>query len=181
MFQKSKSIAVLLDIAPFLFKGKRSVDIVKKQLIQFVKKLDEEDLFYLYNPGDLYPLDNLGDRVGVIGNYDTDGYSMSDLTTGIKQTYYILAQQDEDSQRTICYITNRFSNKETISLKKLLNLSRTLGDLIEPCNILIFAIGENCDKELLTDICKEKANIVFCSDPNDLNQNLQLYFDNLEE
>lgn len=182
MFRKSRSIAVLLDVAPFAFNGKRSVDIVKKQLIQFVRRFDEEDLFYLYNPGDSSPLDNLGDRVGVIGNYDTDGYKIQDLTSAMKQTYYILAAQDEDSHRTICYITNRFSDKEVSSLKKMLNLDRSLGHFDEPCNILILGIGiQPNNKETLIGLCKDKADVVFISDPNDLNQELQSYFDELEE
>jgi len=181
MFQKSKSIAVLLDVAPYDFNGKRSVDVVKKQLVKFVQMaLDEEDLFYLYSPAEVEMLDHQGDQIGSIGNYDTDGYKIQDLSLAFKQTYYIAAAQDEDSRRAVCYITNRFSKKDSFSLKKLFSLSRTLNDLEEPCEILVVAIGDKVDKALLTTMCEEQASLMWLSDPNDLNKELQSYFESEE-
>lgn len=184
MFRKSRSIGVLLDVAPFEVNGKRAVDLVKKQLVEFVRTFDEEDVFYLYNPAEVDVLDNRGEQIHAIGNYDTDGYKLQDLQLALKQTYYVLANQDEDSNRTLCYITNRFGKKDSSALKKVCRIGQTLGLLEEPVDILVVALGDRCDEDLIMETLEhEDCHAVFMTVPNVdfLKQDIEEYFDELDE
>lgn len=184
MFRKPRSIGVLLDIAPFEFNGKRVVDVVKKQLVEFVRTFDEEDVFYLYNPAEIDVLDNRGEQIHAVGNYDTDGYKIQNLEFALKQSYYVLANQDEDSNRTLCFITNRFSKKDVAPLKKVCKVSATLGVLEEPVSILVVAIGNKCNIDLLEKLLDDidcGATSITISDLNDLKQDLEEYFDKIDE
>ena len=175
MFQNVKSIAMLLDLAALTYKGKRFINIVKSQLIEFVRTFDEEDLFYLYQPTVIDVLSKRGDQIGAIGNFDTDGYKIQDLNYAFKQTYYILAAQDEDSKRVLCYLTNRFSQDEVQPLKKLFNIPRTLS-FEDPCEFLVIALGDKCDIPLLQGVCDGHAKILEVEDPYTLNDKLQEFF-----
>lgn len=172
MFRQPYSFAVVLDVSNNVFENQRMIDYVKKQLIEFVATFDEEDLFYLYNPVEIDMLNNRGDRICAIGNYESDGYQLADINFAFKQTYYNLLGQDEDSKRVFCYITDRF--KTNVPLKRLFNLNRTL-QLSLPVSYLMIGLG-NYDKKLFEETCQNHATLINLEHPTQLCQSLLDYF-----
>jgi len=182
MNQNVKSIAIVLDISvrpsP---KGKRVLDLVKKDLIEFVRTFDCEDLFYLYHPEVTEVLDNRGDQISAIGNYDTDGYSLQDMLYAFKQTYYVLSALDEGAKRTFCYITDRFNKSSVVHLKKLFNIPKTMGVLATPCEFLVIAVGDQQDLPALQEVCKDRAELVCISDGDNLLKALTNHYEEIVE
>lgn len=172
MYQDAKSVAVMLNVTGASYQSCRLIDIVKDQLIQFIRnQLDEADVFYLYNPVQVDVMANRGDQICVVGNYETDGYKSKELSFALKQTYYVLAGQDEDTRRVLFYITNNFIEKDSIHLKKLFNIDRTLGDLEEPCEIVVVSLkSKNVDFSKLEEVCKDQASLLMVEDPLELHK-----------
>lgn len=178
MSSRPKSIAVLLDVSTARFADKRMIDIVKKQLIEFVRSLDAEDLFYLYVPESIEMTDVRGEQVASIGNYDTNGYSLQNLNFAVKQTYYILAAQDDDSLRSFIIITDRYdSASHDVHLKKLALLNGNFEILSEPCDLVCIGIGKNYSIDDLREVCKDRMTVLELESPTQLNAKLRSYFE----
>jgi len=155
--------------------GKRLVDTIKKELVSFVRTFNDGEEFYLYHPDVIDILPDRGEQIGVIANYETDGYHLADMSFAFKQTFYILASSDSEI-KTLCYLTDRFSKTDLVHLKKLFNLNKTLDIVQTPCNFLVVEIGHDQDYQLLRSACKDKTEYLEVSEPQFLSQNLQTYF-----
>lgn len=157
--------------------GKRVVDLAKKDLIRFIQTFDVEDTFYLYHPHVIDILTHRGDQISTIGNYDTDGYRLEDMSFALKQTYYILAAQDNETERVFCYVTDRFEKKDQVHLKKLFNLPRTLGAWESSFKFLVVSVGHDHDYDSLQECCQGKAECVLVEDASQICDALTHYFD----
>lgn len=118
---------------------KRVIDVVLKQLIEFVREtMEEEDLLYVYEPESLGVHETRGNQISAIANFETDGYKI-DLPYALKQTLYIIAA--EDAKRSICLITDRTSPEQVSAIKK----ASKLNDKDDwDCRFLVIGIGSDC-------------------------------------
>lgn len=124
--------------------GSRIIDVVKRQLIQFVKTtMEGEDLFYLYHPELVDPVFDIGQIVSVIGNYETDGW-VFDLRYALKLTYYVVDAQDDDAEKMILYVTDRI--QDGVAIDKLMT---TMEREDSECNLFFVGIGSRYNKDLL--------------------------------
>ncbi len=127
--QSSKVVGIVLDISLRHNKeDKRIVDIVKDQLIKFVKTFDDEDYFYVFHEDNLKTLYRRGQQVYTISKYQPSELEI-DLLFALKQTLYILAGEDDDYKKIMYYITDKKVNEHFI--KKVENLNVKDGYEIE--------------------------------------------------
>jgi hypothetical protein len=107
---KSKIIGFVLDISNrHTDSGKRLIDLVKKQIISFIKTLDDEDVIYLFHPDVLEVVEGQGQATAVIANHETDGYKF-DLSFALKQTLYVLANQK--GERHLFFLSDRLDESK---------------------------------------------------------------------
>jgi len=113
---EAKSLGIVFDLSARLEKeGRRIVDIVKKNMIDIVRKclIDGEDSMYLYNPDLIDAYFKHGEQVCALGNYNTDGYSF-DLSMALRQTLYVLMSEDDDFQKHLLFVTDRLANESAL-------------------------------------------------------------------
>jgi hypothetical protein len=138
--------------------GKRVLDVVKKEMVEYVRRLLEgEDLFYLYHPQIFEPTENVGQMVSCIDNYETDGW-VFDLGYALKQAFFIVAAEDEDMEKTIILITDRL--QDTSPITKLLRLERRDQT---GCRFVVVSIGQNC-----IDLSLDGLTCLHVDDPSSL-------------
>jgi hypothetical protein len=119
--QNPKVVGIVLDISLRHNKeDKRIVDIVKDQLIKFVKTFDDEDYFYVFHEDNLKTFYKRGQQVYTISKYQPSELEV-DLLFALKQTLYILAGEDDDYLKFMYYITDKKVNEHFI--KKVENLN----------------------------------------------------------
>ncbi|MHA2428249.1 MAG: hypothetical protein ACXADB_09525 [Candidatus Hermodarchaeia archaeon] len=159
-----KLVGVVLDLSLRHIGGHRIIDTVKKQLVDFVRQyLGGEDLLYLYHPFVFEPAETIGPIVSSIGNYETDGW-VFDLNAALIQTYYILAAEDIDFDKTYLLITDRI--QDSAAIDKLFRLEDR--DETESRFILV-GIGNQYERQVLMD---RSANYLHFDDPSTLSKML---------
>lgn len=155
-------LGVTLDISLSHFNGKRILDVVKEQLIKFVRNtIDGEDLFFIYDSEELDPVYDIGKIVSEIGNYYTDG-CVYDLRQSFKFMYYLMLVQDDDMKKTLLFITDRITDR--FAVNKIISLEDREESL---CDIVFVGIGDNYDKSILETKCNNIKHI-HINDPGDL-------------
>lgn len=137
MDQTERVLGVVFDLTLQHHEKKRLVDLVKDQLVRYVREhFDDDDLFYLYHPEVTETLYRRGEQVSAISNYETDGWKF-DLEYALKQTLYVVTAEDVDYHKLICVISNRDRNVDHLFKKALvLNQKDDCG-----CSFLHIAMG----------------------------------------
>jgi hypothetical protein len=146
-FTKSgKVVGVVIDVTDRLDDtGRRTVDTVRKALIEIVKKglEDDVDCFYLYHPEIVELTYRHGDQFSAIGNYETDGYRF-DLRQALKQTLYVIGSEDYDLQKYLILISDRI--EDDVALRKVIQLNRK--DMFD-IHFIFVGIGNGYSKKAL--------------------------------
>jgi hypothetical protein len=145
-----KVLGVILDLSLRHEKdGRRIIDVVKRDLVNYVKNAleDGDDMFYLYHPKLDEVVYNIGDAISAIGNYETDGWQFN-VNYAFKQTLYVLEAQDPSYKRIIFFITDRLTDMKVLEKAFFINDK----DIIN-CELIVIAIGDHCN-------CKEIEEIV---------------------
>lgn len=145
---KSKAVGVVIDCSlRHTFTGRRLIDEIQRQLITFVHMLDEEDVFYLYKPDSLSPLDHRGEQVAAIASYRTDEFGFR-LDFALRQTMYVICAQGYDESWLI-YLTDRIRSDAEACRRVCLFKQKDSLD----CRFLFIGIGSRYSKKTL-DSCK---------------------------
>jgi hypothetical protein len=146
-------------------KGVRVLDTVKSQLIDFLREtMDGEDLFYLYHPDLIEPVETIGKMVSAVANYETDGWLVN-VFYALLQTFLVVSVEDEDYERAILFITDRIQGDAAI--RKLLQLEKRDQS---NCKFILVGVGSHYRQKALKDVAKDNPAVVFhhIDDPNDL-------------
>lgn len=121
----SKAVGIVLDISLRHDENDRRIaDVVKDQLVQFVKTFDDDDYFYVFHDESLKTFYRRGQQIYTISKYQPSDTGI-DLMFALKQTLYILAAEDEDYDRFLYWITDRPINDSY--LKKIKNVNEKDG------------------------------------------------------
>jgi hypothetical protein len=152
---QGKAVGIVLDISlRHNEDGIRIISVVKKKLVEFVKSNmdDGQDALYLYHPQIFSGSYKIGEHTAAIGNYNTDGCLFS-LDFALKQTLYVIANEDQDFDKHIIFITDRVQNPHP--LEKLLYLNSK--DRID-AKITLIGVGDYYNKgvcELMQKLANE--------------------------
>jgi hypothetical protein len=158
----ARVLGTTLDVSLMHTNGRRTLDVVKKELVDFVREvMDGEDLFYLYHPDLVDPVYDVGKMVSAIGNYETDGW-VFDLRYALKLTYYVIAGEDEDAEKMLLFITDRAQDE--VAIDKILTLKKREDS---DCRFVFVGIGRHYCKDLLN---RSEVTYIHLDDPADLNQ-----------
>ena len=108
----NKAIGLVLDISLRHLEGQRIVDVVKRQMTEWMRKNFEEseDCFYLYHPQSVEPTRRRGESIAQVANYVTEGW-LQNLRTALIQTFWVLVAQDPDAQKHLLFITDRVQDE----------------------------------------------------------------------
>lgn len=123
------------------------MDHVKKELVNFVRDgLEEDDLFYLYEPSAIELVELVGERVSLVANYEADGWKFN-LNYALKQTLYVLESADWDYRKILIFVSDRFQEADKLALMNAANLNEkeSLG-----CDILAIGIGASYSRSALS-------------------------------
>ena len=156
-------VGVVLDVSLRHSGDRRVLDSVKSGLVEMAQEIMQgDDLFYLYHPEIVESVDDVGVAVCAIGNYETDGW-LIDLRHALQQTFYVMAAEDVDLEKTFVYITDR--SQDNKDLKKLLMLEKR--DQTD-CRFILIGIGQYYNKESLEELTSESVSYFHIDDPKDL-------------
>lgn len=151
---QGKAVGIILDLSlRHNDEGVRIVSVVKKKLVEFVKNNfeDGQDALYLYHPQIAQCSYKIGEHTAAIGNHNTDG-SLFSLDFALKQTLYVLANEDIDFDKHIIFITDRVQNSHP--LEKLLYLNTK--DRID-AKITMIGVGDYYNRGVC-DLMQKLAN-----------------------
>lgn len=121
------NIAMILDLSGCMPNGSMILDVVKKQVMEFVRTLDVEDAFHLCGTEECFSQDR-GVQVGMVGNFD--GVFVHRYNQ-YKSSLLSLFDQDEDSRRVMIIISNNDTQIAQTCYEKLAKIPRTLLNLGE--------------------------------------------------
>lgn len=167
------ALSIVIDVSSKQYKNKKTIDVLKKQLIKYLKNIQDENLIYICDKDNHKMKNNRGEQVSMIASYDSQ--ERDDLFKDLKKSYQILSEQDQNLNRILCYITNRFSEKDTSTLKKMLNFNKSKSFFEETCQFLVIALDQ-CDFDLLIELCEGKADLMLIEDLDTIMDNLEEYF-----
>ena len=160
-------VGIALDISLRHDKNdRRIIDVVKEQLVEYVRTFDYVDLFYLYHENVVDVVEGLGKRIHSVASYQSDGFEF-DLNYAMKQTLYVVGSEDDDKR--IHLITDRFSDKSLKTIRKVAMLNEKDG---LDCKIYVTAIGNRNNQEALEALKEEGFLNCVLSDPSELHQSL---------
>lgn len=162
---QGRILGVVLDISLRHYEGRRILDSVKECLVNFTKEtLQAEDIFYLYHPEIIETVEDVGNIVSAIGNYETDGW-LVDLRHALEQTSYVMSAEDEDYERIFLYITDRVQKNN--DLKRILSFEKRDQT---GCDFLFIGIGNQYNREVLSVLDDESECVTYShlDDPQDL-------------
>lgn len=171
LFRNPRAIGITLDLSLRSDKdGKRFIDTVKKGLVGFVRTMEDDDLFYIYQPNSVELFDNRGAQIAAVGNCELDG-SKIDLNYALKQTLYVIAAEPAGSDRFVVLITDRFSERDKPALKKILMLNQKDG---YECHCLVIGVGSCYSSKVLKEVCEEspQANYLHLTNTASLSSTL---------
>lgn len=141
-------LGLVLDISlRFGVSGERILDTVKKQLIDYLREdMVGEDLFYLFHPDIIEPVETVGAMVGIVSNYETDGW-LYDVSYALMQTFFVVASEDEDYERALLFITDRIQDEAPV--RRLLKMEeRNQSD----CKFIFVGIGSHYKQKVFDNI-----------------------------
>ena len=165
---QGRILGLVLDVSLRHQDDERILDAVKTGLVQFAKEtLQSEDIFYLYHAEIIDTVEDLGEIVSTIGNYETDGWNI-DLRHALEQTFYVMSAEDEDYERIFLYITDRVQKNS--DLKRTLTFEKRDQT---GCNFLFFGIGNHYNKAALSEMrANDCVTYVHLNSPQELYSNL---------
>jgi|GEM_PF-5279654 hypothetical protein len=167
VISQGKILGVVFDISLRHQDGQRVLDGVKEGLINFVKEtMGPEDVFYLYHPQIVEPVEDAGVFVSAVGNYETDGY-LIDLRHAMEQTSYVMAAEDEDCERVFMYITDRVQINN--DLKRVIAYERRDQT---GCDFLFIGVGNHYDRKCLSALEADNSTYVHLDNASELYSNL---------
>lgn len=155
--EEGKSVGLIFDVSVRHCKnGKRIIDVVKKQIIEVIRKYfdDGEDDLYLYHPEIVESVALHGEQVCSVGNYDTDGWKFN-MSWAFRQTLYVLMSEDLTHRKYLFFITDRFDEPHNIEKAFQINEKEMID-----CNFVFIGIGKNYNKKYFEEISK-KSNVKF--------------------
>lgn len=167
------ALSIVLDVSSKNYKGKKSIDIVKKQIIDYLRSIDDENLIYIYDEKNESMTNNKGEQVGMIANYEPS--ERINLFKGLKKSYDLLSKQDQNLNRILLYITNRFTDKDKVALKKALRFNLSKSFYEETCQLLVIGL-DNCGFDSLLSVCDNKVDLMLIHEIDAIRQNLEEYF-----
>lgn len=166
-----KTIAIIFDISSNFYKQRSMIEVVKNQLISFLKKTSFNDRVYFFQEEDITMPDSPGVAISKIKDCKSESI---DIETGLKQSIYVLAMEGNDLDKNIIFITDKFEKQDEIKFKRGINfdikervgcrfkiLSLNSSSLSEICNSYY-----NCDYEQvlpeeiddrINDFCNQKT------------------------
>lgn len=157
-------VGIVLDLSLRHSKdGLRIVDVVKEQLVEYVRAFDYVDLFYLYHENVVDVVEGLGKRIHSVASYQTDGFEF-DISYALKQTLYIIGSEDDDKR--VYLVTDRFSEKTLSAVRKIAMLNEKDG--LE-CEIYVIALGDRNNQLALKSLDDEGFANVLLKEPSELN------------
>ena len=142
-----KNVCVVLDVSlRHTEEGSRLLDVVKSQLVEFIREemVNGEDSFYLYHPAIVELLYYRGDQVGAVGNYESDG-SRSNINLSLKQCLYVAAAESEGYDRHVFLISDRLQAKDRVAIERFHSLNER--DYLE-CNLFVVGVGDRYSLDL---------------------------------
>jgi hypothetical protein len=110
---------------------------VKKQAIDFIGRLTEEDAFYLYQPDAIEVMEGKGKQTAVLANYETDGYWF-DLNFALKQALYVVAARP--GERTLVMISDRLNEGGADRAIKKVSMLNEKDDM--ECRLVVVSLCE---------------------------------------
>jgi len=154
---QGKVVGLILDLSLRHENGVRVLDVVKRQLIRLVTETFEDDVdgLYLYHPDVVEVARTVGEQVGVIGNYETDGTRLN-LLPAMQQCLYVLAVEDDDLRKQLFLITDR--KPPVWPLEKAARLSRRFG-----AEVAVTAVCVGCKADGM-----EGVEVVELGGPDDI-------------
>lgn len=160
-----KAIALVFDVSLRHLDGHRILDVVKKQVMIWLRNTleDSEDYFYFYHPYLSEPTIHRGEAIAAVGNYNTDGW-LTDLRGALSQSFWVLAAQDPDAHKHFVFVTDRLQN--TDPLKKLFALEKKEQT---DSQFILAGIGQHYQKKILDEFANV-ATIVHSETGKDLSE-----------
>lgn len=161
----SKVLGVVIDTSLRHIDGKRFLDHIKENLIQYLRDVfDEDDVFYLFHPEILETTDHRGEAVAAVSNFETDGWTFR-LNYALQQTLYVL--DAEDGKRNLLIFTDRF-NAVPIERLALIKQREEID-----CEICVFCLGD-CDPHKMS-LCE--VNLVKIDDVTKISEQMKEFLD----
>jgi len=118
-----KIIAFILDV-----RQTKNVDLVKREIVSFLKKLKEGDKVYLPNQNDVF--ETPGKAVSILTNYPFGEHSLHFL---LKYSFNTLSQYDTDKLFIVLTDSNKIDDYECKKMFKKL----------KSCEVIFFEIGHD--------------------------------------
>ena len=141
----ARVLGLVFDISLRHCGGKRILDIAKESVREYLRSnWEDDDIFYMYHPLVTEPTYKRGESVSVVSNYETDGWKF-DLSYALKQTLYVISNEDESFEKNLLLISDRLDSDRAI--KSVINVQKT--DFVFDCNLKCLGLTSNCDLSLL--------------------------------
>jgi len=116
--------------------GRRVLDHAKQGLIEYLRDtFDDDDIFYLFHPEIVETMTRIGQQVGAVSNFETDGWKFN-INYALQQTLYVLDAENEGFQKYLVLITDRFDPGPIHRLAKI--QEREMID----CKLVVLSIGD---------------------------------------
>jgi hypothetical protein len=167
-----KSVGLIFDVSIRHFEKKgRIIDFLKKLMVNVVVNLfvDQEDSFYLYDPEIYEATEFNGNKVALIGNYNTDG-RLINLNYAFKQTLYILMGEPINFRKYLIFITDRIEESKFIEKALKTNKSEDINSYF-----YLIGVGENYNNEVLNKFKNlDNVSVFHIKDLNDLSYKIFL-------
>lgn len=173
-----KSIGLILDLSIRQMNGRRIVDVVKKQISQWIRQTleDSEDYFYLYHPEITVPTISRGESLACVNNFNTEGW-LFDLVTAVAQTFCVVHDQDADAHKAFLLISDRMQNSNSLRTLKAMQAKYQTD-----CRFLLCGIGKQYNKSVLNEYASVPNVVVkHLVGPEDLASGLSEFWSKLLE
>ncbi len=165
------TIGIVFDFSLRHFRGKRLIDLVKKEIIQVMRGFADDDFGYFYQ-NDKIECEPRSKFIAAISAYEP--YNI-DLELAMKQTMYIVAGDDSDNDRFIIYLSDRYSKSGEFALRKIIQLNNkdNLG-----CGLVFCGVGDQYDKNSIQSLEDDKVKFFDFETPDFMGTRLLEFFEN---
>lgn len=148
LLKPPKTFGLVLNISLRMADAVRVSDMLKEELVPFVCRFDEEDLFYL---NDL--VDSNGKRTAALGNWQPQEVSPSLREILPKAMRIVTEYGDVDGDWYFCFVTDRYKANDEKQLQIALQLNGSnWGGLAK---VMVITLGNSFDFKEYERICKE--------------------------
>lgn len=151
-----------MDLSLRHVEGRRVLDHVKTGLIDYIRAtFDDDDAFYLYHPDIIETMHKIGEHVGAVSNFETDGWKFH-LNYALEQTLYVV-DAEGDFEKMLVLFTDRFNSTPLVRLAKIKERHEI------DCEVYVFCIGEG-DPHIMS---LNEINFVSVKDVKNLSSDLK--------